>query len=81
MKRQIIKEDFKMEMPFEDDSSYNITVKIRGLRTTVILNDTDRSKASVYCNSNDLDKYNKYDGIDRAFKKAIATKLMKEVNK
>jgi hypothetical protein len=76
IKSQITKKTFTSVQYI--DREYDIEVKIRGSRTTVKLLDED-IKGSVYCNNND--EYDESVGINRAFKKAMAKLLLKEVQK
>lgn len=78
--RNYIKKSYKDTLIFKDFDkaiAMEVTIHIRGKRTTVILN--DGTKGTVYCNIKDT--YNKKQGIDRAFHKALANKLLKVVNK
>jgi len=62
------------------DNKYNCRIKIKGFMTTVELMD-ENVKASVIFDEDNIDLYNKEDGIDRAFKKALVKYLKKEINK
>lgn len=70
-------ENFEDTLKFMGET-YSYKVKIRGFRTTVKLLSL-KTKGSVYYNSNDVKKYNREEGIYRAFKKAVVNQLIKEI--
>lgn len=74
-KKPLPVERFTRERTTTKNFLYQVT--IRGRRTTVKL--LDRGvKGSVYCHSED--KYDKEEGINRAFNKALVKKLQQEIN-
>ncbi|WP_291567146.1 MULTISPECIES: hypothetical protein [unclassified Clostridium] len=72
--REIPKEAFTTSLVF--DKEYQCKINIRGRRTTVKLLHYN-VETSIYCNK--YDTYNREEGIDRAFKKALSKLLLKEV--
>lgn len=73
IKKKIYKET--LEKSYRYSGKSRCKIKIRGRRTTVKLL-SHNIEASVYCNKHDT--YNKEEGINRAFKKALSKLLLKE---